>query len=216
MASPKPTVQVNIPAPPSIARRLVSYVLGFGVSVAVGLAPYLGKLDIPLFDSLLKLIPTSLHNTALPLSAALMGLVAVIVQWYGSERFSKDWLHQSFTKVLKLTLGTFIILFIVHIFVVVRVPYDGGSETFLVGFVRPVKPPCEDSISDVECIARITLDDTEIQSYWGSFQIRIATISLLFPYLAFTGSFGLLVGLLLLKEYLKEQNTAPENSAMKH
>jgi hypothetical protein len=207
-------IETNIPSapppPPSLSKQLVRYILGFGVSVGIGLAPYLGKVDIPLFDSLLKLIPTSLHNTILPLSAALMGLVAVVIQWYGGEHLTEKWLSKAFYKTLKLTIASFIILFIVHVFVVVKVPYDGGSETFLVGFVRPIKPPCGLEISDVECIGRITLEDAAVQSFWGSFQIRIATLSLLIPYLGFTGSFGLLVGLLMLRDRFLEINKSSE------
>lgn len=192
----------TLPSPPSIAKQLVKYIIGFGVSVGIGLAPYLGKIEIPFFDSLLKLIPNSLHNSVLPLSAALMGLVSVVIQWYGNESDNKDWLSKAFFRTLTLTFASFLILFIIHVFVVVSVPYEGGSETFLIGFVRPIKPPCGVEISDLECIRRITLSDAAIQSFWGSFQIRVATLALVLPYLVFTGSFGLLVGLLLLRDKL--------------
>lgn len=209
----------NVPPPPLLARQLVRYILGFGVSVAIGLAPYLGKLKIPGFSSLLELIPNSLHDTILPLSAALMGLVAVVIQWYGGEKLSNQWLRKAFNITLLLTIVSFIVLFVVHVFVVIKISYDGGSETFLIGFIRPEKSPCDanlpsyeeciskrcdTSMSDDECIGHIGIKNEIVQSYWGSFQIRIATLALLIPYLAFTGSFGILVGLLLLKERLLE------------
>src|SRR5437016_3481091 len=85
------------PPPPPLARRWIRYLLGFGVSVAIGLAPYLGKVHVPLFSPLLDLIPESLQTTILPLSSALMGIVAVGVQWYGGERLTEQWLRRAFT-----------------------------------------------------------------------------------------------------------------------
>lgn len=64
--TPEAPAEAHVPPPPPLARQLVHYILGFGVSVAVGLAPYLGRVNVPLFDSLLKLIPTSIHDTVFP------------------------------------------------------------------------------------------------------------------------------------------------------
>jgi hypothetical protein len=197
---------LNTPEPPtSLARDYVRYVLGFSVSVAVGLAPYLGKLKIPFFDSLLELIPTTIQDTVLPLSAALMGLVAVVIQWYGSDEVNILWLKKWFARTLVLAGVSFLLLFVIHTLVVVRVQILGGeeSERFLVGLVRPVRPPCPEEISDPECIKKLTLDPAIVESFWGSKQLRIATLALLFPYLGFTSAFGLLIGLILLRERLK-------------
>ena len=70
----------------SLSKKFVRYIIGFGVGVAVGLAPYLGILNVPFFKPLLSLIPEAVRGTAIPLSAALMGIVAVVIQSYGSER----------------------------------------------------------------------------------------------------------------------------------
>jgi ABC-type multidrug transport system fused ATPase/permease subunit len=192
----------RVPPPPPLARRLIRYILGFGVSFAIGLAPYLGRLEVPGFTPLLSLIPASIQDTAIPLSAALMGIVAVVIQWQGSERVSQRWLRRWFFRTLLLALFSFIALTVVHTFVVVKVDILGGrdSERFLVGFVRPIKPPCTEDISDSECIKKLTLDVSKIESFWGDKQIRLAKLSLTLPYLLFMSSFGLVVGLLLLKE----------------
>ena len=191
----------SLPPPPPLAQRFVRYLLGFGVSVAVGLAPYLGKLDIPLFTPLLSIIPETLHNPLLPLSAALMGVLAVVVQWYGDERHSKKWLEHTFRRCLQ-TLGvSFLALLVVHTTAVVPVPILGGKEhvAFMVGFVRPERPPCPAGVSDARCIMLLTLDPSRVESFWGDGQVRIARLALMLSYLAFTGGFGALVGLLLLK-----------------
>lgn len=196
------------PPPPRLARRLVRYILGFGVSFAIGLAPYLGKLKVPGFTPLLSLIPSTIQDTAIPLSAALMGIVAVVIQWYGGEKVTRAWLRNGFKRTLVLALLSLVVLIVVHTMVVVRVEYQGGqeSETFLVGFVRPNKPPCTSDVSDSNCIKLITFDVSKIESFWGDRQVRIAKLALILPYLSFMSSFGLLVGLLLLKD--EEQSRA--------
>jgi len=188
--------------PTSLARRLVRYVLGFGVGVSVGLAPYLGLFRVPFFVPLLNLIPESIQNTAIPLSAALMGTVAVVVQWFARDRMSRVLLRKSFKRTLFIIGMSFIVLLILHTMVVVSVPILGGQDSvsFIVGFTRPQKPPCPAEVSDSDCIKRITLDPSAIESFWGDRAVRLATLSLILAYLAFTGSFGSLIGLVLLKE----------------
>lgn len=190
------------PRPPPLARKLIRYILGFGVSFAIGLAPYLGKLKVPGFTPLLSLMPANIQDTAIPLSAALMGIVAVVIQWYGGENVTRAWLRKGFKRTMVLALLSFLVLIVVHTLVVVRVEYQGGqeSETFLVGFIRPNKPPCTAEVSDSNCIKLITFDVSTIESFWGDRQVRIAKLALILPYLLFMSSFGLLVGLLLLKE----------------
>lgn len=139
-----------------------------------------------------------------------MGVVAVVVQWYGGERVSDAWLKKYFKRTLLAVALSFVALFIVHIFVVVKVSYLGGtaSETFLVGFVRPDRPPCTSEMSDAECIKHLTLSVEAVESFWGSGQIRIAKIALIFPYLIFTGAFGMLIGLLLLRDRMLKARRA--------
>lgn len=187
--------------PTKTARRFVFYVVGFGVAVGVGLAPYLGKLDIPLFSPLLDLIPANLQDTLIPLSTALMGVVAVAIQWYGSEHLSKRWLRRNFGLALIGAVALFLTLVAVHSLVVIRVPVDGATHTVavLIGWdERPTAEPCGKRISDAECVQKVTLDPAQIESFWGSRSMRRAQLALTFLYLGFTGAFAWLVGLLVL------------------
>src|SRR5882724_5196164 len=102
MPSEEPNKSAQSP-PTRTAKKFVRYMVGFGVSVAVGLAPYLGTLHVPLFSSLLDLIPEPIRGTVIPLSAALMGVVAVIVEWYGWERQDLAWFKTIFIRCLVLT-----------------------------------------------------------------------------------------------------------------
>lgn len=188
------------PATP-LARKLVRYIVGFGVGVGVGMAPYLGLLNVPLFRPLLSLIPDSIQNTVIPLSAALMGTVAVVVQWYAGEQVSRRWLRKLFARTLITAVLTFILLTIIHGLVVVTLPIGNDqSLSFVVGFRRPIKPPCTAEVSDERCVKLVTTDPAEIAGFWGDSQVRLARLSLIFSYLLFTGSFGTLVGLVILKE----------------
>ncbi len=194
-------------APTPTARKLVRYLLGFGVGVAVGLAPFLGVLRIPLFAPLLDLIPRQVQSTLIPLSAALMGMVAVVVQWYGGVRVNHQWLHRKFIRGLVFSGVMLVVLIVVHTQVVVAVPILGGeySVTFLVGFSRPVRPPCTEDVSDAECIKLISLDPSLVESFWGDRQVRLARLALMMSYLLFTSSFGALIGLIILREGLEAQ-----------
>lgn len=192
----------DLPPPPGMAERLGKYILGFGVSFAIGLAPYLGKLKVPGFDALLTVIPLSLQPIAIPLSSLLMGVVAVTVQWMGTERRVGPRLKRWFKRTLIAILVAFALFLVAQFFLVVRIHVPAANETvsFVVGFSDPARPPCEDTRSKPLCVKRLTLDEAEIEAYWGSSQIQLTKLVLLVLYLGLTAGFGALVGLLVLKE----------------
>ncbi|HEX5757764.1 MAG TPA: hypothetical protein VF121_01075 [Thermoanaerobaculia bacterium] len=191
-----------VPLPPTpLTRKFFRYLGGFGVATGMGLAPVLGQLDLPLLTPLLHLIPRSLRDTLVPLSALLMGLMAVVVQWLGQERRSRAWLRKAFVGALIAAGVAFLLLVVLHLFVVVRVSVLGGEwfETFVVGFTRPDADACR-GYSNAECVQRLSLDEKRIASHWGDGQIGVASLCLELAYLLLTGSFGALVGLVVLRE----------------
>ena len=197
----------NKPKPPTkISNDFVRYLVGFGVGVAIGLAPYLGVLDIPLFTPLLSLIPVTLQDTVIPLSAAIMGVVAVVIEWYGRERITHAWLSKMFNRTLIIALIVFLVLVSIHTLFVVRIPIDSASDavSFVVGLERPLREPCTELISDAECIKLLTFDPSLISSFWGDRSIRLASLVLMLTYLVFTSTFGALVGLVLLRNRRKD------------
>ncbi|HEX8117969.1 MAG TPA: hypothetical protein VF521_11915 [Pyrinomonadaceae bacterium] len=201
------------PAPPApirpatpLGRKLVRYIVGFGVGIGVGLAPYLGVLEVPGFKSLLTFLPNSMRDTLIPLSAALMGMLAVVIQWYGGERISRKWLRKLFARTLLTAILTFVVLIVVRELVVRDIPIrDGKTLSVVVGFIRPDSAPCPRGMSDRDCLLRVTLNPAAIDEFWGERQVALARLSLIFPYLLFTGAFGMLVGLIILKEGLQEK-----------
>lgn len=204
------TTAAGPPAPirpaTALGRKLVRYIVGFGVGVGVGLAPYLGLLEVPLFKSLLSLFPKAMRNEIVPLSAALMGTLAVVVQWYGSERVSRKWMRKMFGRSLLTVVLTFILFTVIHELVVRDLSMgNGNTSSFVVGFRRPYKPPCPEGVSDSECILLVSTNPAAIESFWGEREVRSARLCLKFTYLLFTGSFGALVGLIILKESLQDR-----------
>lgn len=187
--------------PTPLARRLVRYLVGFGVGVALGSAPWLGTLQVPGFTALLDLFPYGLQARFVALAPFLMGVLAVAVQFYGERRLSQARLRRLFRWTL-LTLGiTFVVLVIVYTLVVVDVPYRGGDRTarFVVGFERLETCPCPVEWSDAQCLQE-RLDPARVEACWSRITVRLFELFLTLAYLGLIGGFGALVGLLLLTE----------------
>src|SRR2546423_1526716 len=202
-------------AVPPQARRLVRYIIGFGVGVAVGLAPYLGLLDVPGFKALLTLIPDETQDRIIPLSASVMGVVAIVVQWYGWDKVTEEWLRKRFLRTLILLLLTLCAFIVIQRLVVLKVPIEGGEDylSILVGFERRPHPRCPLEISTLACVRGNSADPAFIASLYSDTQLNLADLSLTFSYLSVTGLFGVLVGLLMLKAQLKEAGPEPEAEA---
>lgn len=186
-------------APTPVAKLFVKYALGFSVGVASGLAVYLGRVNVPLFAPLLQMIPDRLQPVLIPLSSALMGTIAVVTQFYSHQRLAEKGLRPLFARS---AIGFFVALLAfmtVQSLVTVRIEtVADDAETFLVGFSRPLAPPCPAGVSDEECIKRLTFNNGNIASFWGKGSIVMAQLALQVTYLATTGIFGALIGLLIL------------------
>lgn len=198
------------PTPPTpLARRYVRYLLGFTVGIAVGLAPFLGVVDVPLFAPLLSMFPDSLRLTAVPLSSFLMGLVAVGVQFAGGERIARRRLRRWFVATFAAILVGLVVLPVLYSEVVVVVPdvatSNGGTidVPVVVGAGDRPSPQlpgcdCDPTLQDEECLKGIGLANAD--KCWGRRQVARSRLALTFSYLFLTGSFGALIGLLLLQE----------------
>jgi hypothetical protein len=187
-------------APPTdLAKRYVRYVVGFGVAVGVGLAPFLGK--VPGLDVLARLFPPDLKSTLIPFSALLMGVIAVAIQFYSAESILRPVLKRRFTfSLVALVSGLFLFLTLYSL-LVVQFPIEGGSASVPVIVATSRTPECECKTSnDLECLMEVTISPRAVEHCWGSRALKMSRLALSFSYLLVTGGFGALIGLLLLQE----------------
>jgi hypothetical protein len=193
------------PLPSALARRYVRYVIGFGVAVGVGLAPFLGK--IAGLDTLLSLFPESLRSSLIPFSSFLMGLIAVVIQFYSGEAIPRALLRKRFRASLIALLVGLLALITLYGQLIVPYPILGGEKTepIVISFSRTSACRCQSSDSDVHCLQKITPKETKIEDCWGSGPLRLSRLLLRLSYLLVTGGFGGLIGLLLLQEDAKKK-----------
>lgn len=203
MSGPAPGApQTPVEAPRGIAGRWVRFVVSFGVGSVIGLAPYLGLVQVPPFKSLLEMIPESLRPTTIPVAAALMGIIAVAVQWYAGERVTRRWLRRRFGWALGIAVAMVFLFMFVQTTYVVTVTADGGAtvRSFVVATARLPSCKCPPSAGDQICINGLGWNEAEIEQCWGDRPVRQARNILRASYLFTTGSFAVLVGLLLLRK----------------
>lgn len=191
------------PAPPTpLSRRFVRYLVGFGVGVALGLAPFLGTLGVPGFVPLVELLPDTLHNRVAALAPIVMGVLAVVVQFGSGARASERRLRRRFAITLAVLGGGFLLLVVLQALLVQEVDILGGERTvrYAVGGERPDTCDCPPRLSARECIAQLSLDPARVETCWGTGATRMRELALTLAYLLVIGGFGGLVGLLLLQE----------------
>lgn len=191
----------DLPQPPALAARWLRALVALAVTVPLGLAPLLGKLDIPGFTTLLTLYPDELRNTALALATFAMALVAVGVQFFAGDKTNQRKLRRAF---LVLTAGLFALLVTLayqHVQHVVTVPVgrEGHTLTYVVGAQRLPTCKCQPTEGDSRCLHRIGLDPSYHASCWAQADMRRQSFQLLMLYVALMTGIGALVGLLLMK-----------------
>lgn len=189
----------NIRPPTALARRFVRMVVGFGVGVAVGLAPFLGKVEVPGFQALLTLYPHSLRDPLITLAAFLMGIIAVAVQFYAGERISRSGLRRRFRQGLTVLAVGLVAIIVLWVLFVVRVPTTGEAFSVIVAGDRLPTCDCE-GLTDVQCIQGLSAAPEALGTCWGGPAYKGAQLAFIASYLVLTGGFGFLLGLLLLQE----------------
>jgi hypothetical protein len=190
-----------MPAPPAVAGKWMRALLALAVTVPLGLAPLLGKLDVPGFSAILSLYPNALRDTALALATFAMALVAVSVQFFADQAPAPRKLRRAFVV---LATGLFLLLVTLayqhtqHV-VKVYVGDAGDSVTSVVGSTRLAGCSCKPSEGDAWCLRRIGLDPALHPSCWAERDLRRQSFQLLMLYVALMTGIGALVGLLILK-----------------
>lgn len=201
------------------SRTLVRIAVGTGV----GLAPYLGKVQVPGFSALLELFPSVLQDKAIPVSSALMGVIAACVEYFRGEKTDQASAKRWFVRISAFAIVILFALMIVDVLGVTSIPFEGGRArvSFVTGIgqrspmcAEPCSPSdsacvrCETRWSDEECIERISFKESSIQTCFGSFSVKLASALLLSLYIGFM---GLLAGAVAILTVTKVGH-APEHS----
>ena len=185
-----------IPPPTPLARRFVRSVLGFGVGIGLGLAPFLGK--VVGVDALLRLYPQEMQASLITLSSFLMGIVAAAIQYYAGEGIGRTTLRRWFRRSLIGLLGALLLLIVLYELFVERV--STRNTPLVIALSRTETCDCPAKLGDAACIEQITVDPAALDSCWGSRPRKMSRLLLRLSYLLVTGGFGVLVGLLLIQE----------------
>lgn len=186
----------------TLRQRFVRMVLSLSVSAAVGLAPFLGKVKVPLFTTLLALFPQSIANVAIIFSTATMGIVAAYVQFFGSDRTPLPDIRRKFLVAIRWCIFLLALLLIIYFVTVTRVPFLGGAESasFVTGFTGSRDPRCA-QMSSAQCILKVTtFDEANIDAAFGELRIRLAKAMLVIVYVSFMSMFAYAVALIVLEE----------------
>lgn len=191
-------MSAQVPPPPALAQRWVRMMLAFGISVAVGLAPLLGYIRIPGFVALLELFPRFPFDLAPQLVAVtglLMGVTALLVQYFQHEQISARKRKTWFIRLALLLALCLFALFALYVFNVEQI----GGYNVLIGWSAPMCDACA-GMARSECLARITLATQDIDRCFGSTAVRLAALLLGALYMLGLTALGALVGLLLLRQ----------------
>lgn len=194
--------------------RFVKLILGFGVWVAIGLAPFLGRLNVPVFTAVIALYPTSVQKLLIPVSAFFMGMIAVVVEFASGEDIPRKvlagklrWSVWLFGVSLIALVGTYIFTVQYAAKAVLR---DGSVATVDIAVITGTDSVpaqrlgsgcgCPEGQPASACLSEISLAPDNVRSCFGSTRITVATFALSLLYLTVTCSFAAAVGLLLLSQ----------------
>jgi hypothetical protein len=176
-------------APPFV-RHLVLWVSAFGVSLLAGIAPF--------SKPLLGLYPENLRPALSVFSGIFTGALAAVLQFQALRRTERTVLTSWLRKAFWLLMSSMLALVLLTTFLIEPVAVGGGQTVpLIVGFVRLHGCPCT-SPSNHECVQE-SFNPAFADACWGSAQIKISQLLLTLTYVAVTGGFVAVIGLVLLR-----------------
>lgn len=201
---------------PSKSGAWARLLLGVCVSVPVALAPLLGKLPVPLFPSLLQLIPESIRGVVLPLSTAAMSIVSILAEASVGENDSKTIRLKRLRRSIVYCFVSLILFAVAYTAVVTRVEILGGKAfvSFVTGWPGTPTPPCL-YMGSAECVSRLSFRDSAISSHFGDAQIRSSSLVLECLYTLFFSMLGLSIARILELRAIKSLRSAKPIKAPK-
>lgn len=191
--------------PTPLARQFVRLAVGFSVGVGLGMAPFLGALKVPGFRALLSLYPNELRGELVAIGAFLMGVVAVVVQFYAGERMSRANVRRLFRRTLIVVGVALVLLIVLSVEFVTQVETTGEPASFILAGERLPTCPCPPELQDVPCLRRLGAGDEGVARCWSDKAKKRVSLALFGSYFLLTGGFGAMIGLLMLQKAAKQQ-----------
>ena len=195
----KPINPEQIPLPTALSRNLASRVVGLGVGIVVAMAPFLGYVRVPGFEALFNLLPFQIQSEIVALSAFVVSLITVTLQFYVAERISRRVLKRIFKRVLFAVLICFVGFIVLLGTLTERVPRGSKKVSVMISFSRD-KENCKCTApNNIDCIRELSFNEAAIESCWGSGSLKTIKVIFILWYLALVSGFVILVGLDLLR-----------------
>lgn len=202
--------QMPIRLPGGEVRSIVSTVLGFGISVALFLAPFLGKKSIPGFEPLIAVFPEEHKKLLIPVSSLLIGVVALVVQFYAGEFIARQRIRRGFFVLSLIVVAGLVALLILYSGFV-NVWEEPPGAVVIVGWSRLPGCGCPPG-NTKQCIEGLAFVD--LGSCWSEGSRLGVRISIFLSYLVSIEGFAGLAGLYVLQrkkllEQEKRRKKAP-------
>jgi TIR domain-containing protein len=204
----KPTSPEQIPLPTALSRDLARRVLGLGVGIVVAMAPFLGYVKVPGFEALFNLLPFQIQSEIVALSAFIVSLITVALQFYVAEKISRRVLRRIFKRVLFAVLIGFVGFIVLLSALTERVPRGHKKVSVMISFSRTTDCICKTS-NNIECIRELSFNEAAIQSCWGTGPLKVIKVLFILWYLALMSGFVVLVGLDLLRRAPESPSRQP-------
>jgi hypothetical protein len=201
--------KLAMPRLPPLPARFVRLLLALTVSVGVSLAPYLGRINIPGFSTLLKTFPDVLQDIAIPSSTFLMAVIASCIEFFGANAISRRAARKTFVALALAAIVSVFLFVALHLMSVTVVEFGGGKghTAFVTGFSERGESclcapgekdcvQCNPKWAPARCIENISLNPSSVQTCFGYTNVRTASIVLVCAYLELTSLLAAMVGIL--------------------
>jgi hypothetical protein len=195
----------KLPALPPAGRLYAVYFVAFIVTLGVGLAPVLGVAKVPGFIAIGELFPPNLQRPAAAFTAFLLALPAVGVQFFAGNRFRQARLKIAFVIVFAAVFIAVMALYLTYTAVVVHVELGGDlSAAYVVGGTMLPDCPCvAKKLQITSCIGQVLdTNPAHVEDCYAREEIISRKNRLSLMYMLMMFSFGLLIGLTVLRERL--------------
>jgi hypothetical protein len=210
-----PTVSAEpVPAP---VRNFIRDARGFSVAVAIGLAPLLGTVNLPLFRPLAALLPFQIRDEVTIVTAFIMGIVALAAEFYAADRMSRRTVRRRFAYAaagLLVGLGAFTVTSKLFTTTAPTGPNGRDVVRVLIGPQRLDSCTCrKELVSDAACVQTLVLEESAVEQCWGRQTGRALLLELC--YVIAMAGFGALVGIYGLRRRLRRAAGQPPTSGLR-